>query len=368
MVQEFQKYIPYQKKVIRAHFLRNIGMLFLPSFLMCLILLSSVFTYGVSILLTYFVLPMFYAADCRLRHAITGIGKEKFSYIDGYKAFFQSNKGGIFGVFLTVAAAIGILLVMLFALGTAIPGIVSCFPESQDAFKEMLGLISDFSLMRKDMTRFLIERGYEMVRPFTIYIGLSMFLPMVFIIFFGVNENLSYHYISTVVFPDLDLNIPSSQSRSVARVFSRGFNAYRLKRSFFMNLPFYLVFAILYGFSLWGVSYIRVGNSRDAIFTSLIVPAFAIISGAILNYCCMMNNYCMIEADQAELRESMPVAMRTSVYQTYSSKEYIHGEESKKRGCFVDVSSYFGNDAKNNPPSIAVVDFSKDADDEKEKK
>lgn len=335
---------------------------------MCLILLASVFTYGVSILLTYFVLPMFYAADRRLRYAITGIGKEKFSYIAGYKAFFQSNKGGIFGVFLTVAAAIGILLVMLFALGIAIPGIVSCFPEAQDAFKEMLTLISDYSLMRKDMTKFLLERGYEMVRPFTVYIGLCMFLPLVFIIFFGVNENLSYHYISTIVFPDLDLNIPSSQSSSVARAFSRGFNAYRLKRSFFMNLPCYLLFATMYGFALWGVSHIRVDSSRDAIFTCLIVPAFALIIGSFLNYFCMMNNYCLIEADQDQLRESMPVAMRTSVYQTYSSKEYIHGEESKKRGCFIDVSSYFTGDEKNDPPSIAVVDFSKDADDEKEKK
>lgn len=349
----------------------NLCLLFVPSIFLQLILFCMPYTYGLSILLLYFILPMFYSIDKRLRYEVNHIGKKKFSFLDGYRDFFLSNKGGIFGVIFSLVCAFGLFLLSIAILYFFMPHIISCFPLSQPYFREFSEKFSDIKVDQSLIMEFFMESGYHMAQPLIIIVGIALFLPLFFVIFIGVDENLSYHYISSVLFPDLDLNISSSQSRTVGKSFSRNYSPYRWKESLKLNFPIYLFFTLAYGFSLFGSTYIPVSKTNVMMFVIVLTPCASIILGTLLNHICMLNNYSIIEEDQEMLLLTMPAAMRTSVYQTFHAKEYIHGEESEKRGSFIkNVSSslyekeYVKEEKKKDSGNAVVVDFSSKKGDE----
>ena len=71
-----------------------------------------------------------------------------------------------------------------------------------------------------------------------------------------------------------------------------------------------------------------------------LAPSLSLFYGFLLDYFCLMNEYCILEESQSLLLSRMPEQMRFSVYQTYCSPNYIHGEESAARGCFVPAPTY----------------------------
>lgn len=336
-------------------------LLLLPVLLLVIIFYLTILTYGMSFLLVYFVLPMFYAIDKRTRYDVNGIGKRRVSFLDGYKSFFQSNKGGIFGVSVTILIALLLCFLCTILVGIAIPQIVSCFPDSLSTYHSLVEMLSNPRTTQIALMEFLLENLGQLVQPMTIYVGLVFFFPLFYIIFFGVDENLVHHYISSILFPDLDLNISSSQSRSVAKSFTRGFSRYRLAETMRLNWPFYLLFAGFYALSLWGTSHIQVTNSSYVALVILIVPSAALVYGTYLNHFCLINAYVVVEENQDKILEEMPLAVRTSIYQTFHAKEYIHGEESEMRGCFIKNVGYHVDDkTEENSPKGVVIDFSKE--------
>ncbi len=356
-----RRYLQRIRRIFNKGLLVDLLSLLAPVFLLMVLFFMTVLTYGMSLLLIYFILPMFYAIDRRVRYDINGIGKRKLGFLDGYKAFFQSNKGGIFGVTLVIFAGLGLCVLCCVIVGLSIPNIVSCFPDAKPTYLDLMGKFSEGHTSRLEMMEFLMENIYKLTRPLTIYVGVSLFFPLFFIIFLGVNENLVFHYISSILFPDLDLNVSSSQSRSVAKSFSKGFTGYRLSETVKLNLPIYLLFGCMYGFALWGTSYIQVQDSSIVPLVTLIVPCGAVVMGTYMNHFCLANAYVVVEENTDVLRQSMPIAMQTSVYQTFHASEYVHGEESEARGSFIrsiGESSSMSKLEFGDAPRGVVVDFS----------
>ncbi len=337
-----EKYQARRRRALDKPIYKNLVLLLPPSFLVAILLMASLYTYGVSLLLTYFVLPMFYTVERRLRYNLTGIGKKEFNYGDGYKAFFQSNKGGIFGVALSIVFAITSLLFLTGSIGMVVPHIVNHFAEAKPVFDQMLDMYMDVNIPQVELTTFILQNGYHLTRPLTIYIGLITFIPIFITIFIFITNNLCNHYLCSVVLPDIDLNISAAQARNVARgSFGRGTYAFRLKEQFRLNWPFYAMFAMVYGIGLYGASFITTGNTTFVPLIMMIVPCAALIVALFINYFCLMNNYIVIEENQNMILASIPAPMRTSIYQTYNAHEYIHGEESLARGGFVPAPTYF---------------------------
>ena len=337
-----EKYQTRRKRALEKSVFKNMALLLPPSLLIAALLMVSFYTYGVSLLLTYFILPMFYTVERRLRFDLTHIGKKDFNYGDGYKAFFQSNKGGIFGVSMSVVLALAVLLFLSGSVGMVVPHIVNNFAEAKSVFEDLLAMYSDVNLNPIDLNTYILQNGYHLTRPLTIYVGLIAFIPIFIIVFIFITNNLSNHYLCGVVLPDIDLNISASQARSVARgSFGRGTSTFRLKEQFRLNWPLYVLFALLYGIGLYGASFITTDNTYFVLFVMMIVPCSALIVAIYINYFCLMNNYVVIEENQDMILASIPAPMRTSIYQTYNAREYIHGEESLARGGFVPAPTYF---------------------------
>ena len=335
----------YQLRLQRAYSKEmwiNLAMLLLPSFLIAAIFAAMFYTWGVSVFLIYFVLPMFYAVDRRLRYQLTGIGNPRFSYIDGYKAFFQSNKGGIFGVLVSLVFGFAILLFFLLALFQTVPYIVHNFPEAIPYFEGTLTAYSKSSLFNQtELQAYLFDNGIHLIRPATIYMGIISYVPIATVIFFFIDENLSNHYLAGIILPDIDENVSASQARSAIRsTVSKGFVPYRFKEQIKMNWTYYVIYSLVYGRALYGASFITTNNINLVPITFMLVPSFGIILALYLNYFCLINRYTILEENKDVVLASISVPMRTTIYQTFHAKEYIHGEESKVRGSFIPMPSY----------------------------
>ena len=360
------KYIQRIKNISKKDLFIDLLLLLLPTLILLILVYGTIYTYGVSLLFFYFVLPMFYCVDQRLRYHINGIGKKKITYLDGYRDFFASNKGGYFGMTICLLSAIGLFLFFLGVMTLILPYVFACFPISIPAYERFIDMIKTTTFTRFDMLGFFLENGSTMVQPLTVYFGVSSFLPIFFIIFLSVDNNLSLHYISSIILPDLDKNISSSQSRSVAKSFTRAFSSYRMKENLKLNFIYYIIFTLIYGLSLWGASRITVSSIELVVPVFMLAPCFSILIGSFLNHFCTMNEYIVIEESQNELSDSIPLTIKTSIYQTYNSRGYIHGIESEKRGCFINLSedvSYKEDSVFDEKPNAYMVDLSNEFND-----
>ena len=356
----------------------NILMLIVPTLLLMAIAMLSLYSFILSLFAIYFVLPMFYTTERRIRFSLTGIGKRDFSFADGYKAFFQERKGGIFGVIISLCLAFGLFLVSYLIIMNFFPNICNCFGSSMDVYSEFIKLYQDPYSKTNDVVNFLKENLYALNQPLTISLGLCLFLPIFSILFFYVPENLSNHYLATIVLPDIDKNISASQARTLSK---NGFGrpifwkrqGYRFKYSWYLMLGF----VALYGASLYLCSTIQVTNSLLVPLIILITPTCSLFYGLICSYFVVLHDYAVVEELSKTLLSLLPEAMKISIYQAFTNPHYVHGDESSARGSFIPTPNsqeqpHIIIDAEvkeSEEPSVAsaVVDFSDDNEGEDKK-
>ncbi len=330
-----------RKRGFKKSLLLNLALLIPPILLTIAIFITALNTYILSLFLLYFVLPMYYTVDKRMRYDITGIGKPNFSYADGYKAFFTKNMGGIFGAIGAILLGILIFIFLLFILEYAFPAIAHCFPEAGQVVETIGDIYAGNQVDMEYLTDYLLKNGHLLTQPATVLIGVSAYIPMLLVVFYFFNNNLSMHYLSTIVLPDIDKNVSASQARGISKIqFGRLIQGHRLKETLVHNWPYYLVYTILYGVILYACTFITTTNLLVLPIVVLLAPSLSLFYGFLLDYFCLMNEYCILEESQSLLLSRMPEQMRFSVYQTYCSPNYIHGEESAARGCFVPAPTY----------------------------
>ena len=336
-----QKVAERRKRAFRKNLLVNLSLLLPPILLTIALFITAINTYVLSLFLLYFILPMYYTVEKRLRYDLTGIGKPGFSYVDGYKDFFTKNMGGIFGALGSIVMAILIFVFLLFILEYAFPAIAGCFEGASAVLDEINKLYANESTDISSLADYMMQNGGVLAQPMTILVGVSAFIPLFLLVFYYFNNNLSMHYLGTIVLPDIDKNISASQARGIARIqFGRLIQGYRLKESLFQNWPYYLVFTILYGVILYACSFITTTNFMVVPLIALLAPSLSLFYGLILNYFCLMNDYCILEESHQYLLSRMPEQVKYSVYQTYCNPNYVHGEESAARGCFVPAPTF----------------------------
>lgn len=311
-------------------------LLLLPTFEMMLLFLATLYSLFLSLLLLYFLLPMFYTVEERVRARLTGIGKKDFTYADGYTAFFKGNQAGIFGAMSTVLLGLGIFFIEALLLAPLMPNLVNCFPGASEVFSNVAELYTNPVANAQDIQNYLLANGAVLAQPFTVYFGLLYFIPIFALLFFMIDSNIVDHHISTIVLPDIDLNVSASMSRLLSRrSFGRFSSSYRAKKDFQKNWPFYLLFIVFYGIILWACTYIKIDNYVYLVPVVMITPVSACFFGIYLNHFVLINKLAIAEESQDVILDSLPSAMRTSIEQTFESPSYIHGKESQARGSFL---------------------------------
>ncbi len=344
-----------QRRLVHKDLFLNLLLLLPPILLTLIIVATALYTFILSLALLYFVLPMYYTVEKRMRYSVTGIGKDNFTYADGYRAFFKSNMGGIFGIINILVTFLLLLIVLAFLFELAFVPLLRCFPQSYEAYLELGKLTSDPSFQLADQYQFMIDNGHAFTQPLTILVGVTAFLPLAYALFYAVPSNLDNHQIATIVLPDIDKNLSAAQARTLSRIqFARNFQGYRWKNSLRLNWPFLLSFTLLYGLSLYGCSMITTTNTYVMPVILLLCPSLSVLYGTFFVYFWVGNDYAVLEESQDVLLSSLPPQIRATVYQTYCNPSYIHGEESAARGCFVPATDQpgtpdFPSDAEGTP-------------------
>lgn len=363
MNDDFNKRIRERRqRIFHKSLLIDLALLLPPLVLEVGIILLSFYSFFLSAALTYFVLPMFYTVERRIMTHISGIGNPSYSYADGYKAFFTARQGGVFGVLTTIGFGVILFLASYFLLSTVFPYICNAYPGAKDAYDELVNLLgtnsSALSMSSQDLTNVLSSLLPQLTQPMTILIGASMFLPVFYGIFFSINSHLDDHYLSSIVLPDIDLNISASQARAVSRAtYKRYINGERLNYSIRFNWPFYLAFILLYAGSLYLFSLIPSSNTWMTLILIIATPAISFFYGLILNYFCLANHYAIIEEIAPLLLQRLPGPVKTSIYQTYISPDYQHGQESASRGSFVPAMTHYQESQFQSQEDVNQNDF-----------
>jgi hypothetical protein len=331
-----QKIRARRKRAFRKSIFVNLALLIPPIVCLQLLVIAALSTYTVSLFLIYFILPMFYTVEKRLRYDISGIGNPDFSYADGYKAFFGGAQGGIFGIILSVLEAFFFGLVFYLAFSNLFPYLCQSYPGAYDVYSKLVTLYSDPKTSQNELITYFTDNGAVLTQPLSIFIGLVLFFPIFLLVFFFLNGNLDDHYLCTIVLPDIDKNISASQARSISRSsFGRAILSYRLGKTFRYNWPFYVLFSLIYGSLVYGGSFLVTDNLYLVPLIVLVAPSVSLFFALILNYFCLANEYAVLEESQNLLLSRLPKPMRESIYRTYCDSHYVHGEESSARGSFV---------------------------------
>ena len=338
--------------------LMNILMLILPSFLVAIIFgvvaglaLYSRF-FSISLLsFVVLVLPMFYTVEKRLRASIYGAGKKDFNFIEGYKTFFSNRQSGIFGVFTSLTTSIMIAAVFYLMFFRFFSVFCSPFAGASDALETIANLeTNNFEAIQANLV--------YLIKPGIVIASTIFFLPLLYLIFYSLNSNLSDHYLATVVLPDIDLNLSAAQARSLSKVsFKRYLNGTLFKLRFKMNYPIYIIFVALYVGSTFLFISFDYSTNTNIFFSCLcivLVPLTALIYGLVLNYECLINEYILADELSPSLHEILPKAIKESVKATYRNPGYIHGDESLLKGSFFVEDNYVFDSNKDNT-------FNKDA-------
>lgn len=365
-----------RKKCLDKSFSKDFLYLILPTVLVMGLFFASLYSFIISLLLVYFVLPMFYTVEKRIRAKISGIGNKNFSYKDGYKAFFVEKKGGVFGAISASLLGFSFFLLSILIVSNFTGLIFNCFPNSKESYAKVLELLQTGAL-NEDIYSYIFAHTDSFTRPTSVIVSLSLFLSLFAIFFYMIPDNLVNHYLATIVLPDIDNNISAAQARSLAKgSFARALFGKRIKFGFILNWPYYLSFIILYGVSTYLTSLINTNNPYLFALIIILTPTIAIFYGIFLMYMCLINDYVVIEELAPYLNSLLPEAMKISIYQAFNNPQYIHGEETAIRGSFIPnpntYNTYYSSnsdekhhdEAKNNDNenTTAVVDFSSNED------
>ena len=335
-----QRFHERRKRAYQQGLWFNLLLLFPPVVLTAAIFLVMYYSFFLSALLSILILPMFYTVDKRLRHSINGIGNKDFSYMDGYRSFFKENKMGYFGIILSFFLSLGSALLISLILAPATSQIMNIYPDCKSMYDHFKELLNNGALLN-EISDFLVENGALMSKPLTILNGVIFFVPIFLFLFYFINENLDHHYISSIVLPDLDKNVSTSQARALAKAsYGRGIYGYRQIQRWKNNWPFYLAFTIIYGGLVYANTLITIDNFFLLPIVVMLAPITGMMVGIYLSYFAKINEYAVIEESQDILLSTIPESMRISIRQTYNSPIYIHGEESAIRGPFIPEPSY----------------------------
>lgn len=302
--------------------------------LMGVILVAS-YSMFLSFALLFFILPMLYTVEKRIRISISGIGSMKFSYKDGYRGFFKEHMNGLFGVIMSLLLGFSLFLLGYLIIFSFLPSIIKIFPESVSTFQQLSEYYNDPNLDAEVFFNYLTEHLSDFSRPLSLISSLILFLPLVSVFFYSIPENLTNHYLATIFLPDIDKNLPASQGRNFAKNVTRAGYWKRLGLFATYNWPYLLIFTLLYGASTFLMCYVRVDNSRLVLLSMMITPTIGCFYGLLLSFFVLYNNYAVIEEYSPAFLETMAPELKMMIYQTYNNPNYRHGEESALRGCYV---------------------------------
>ena len=334
-----------RKKALKPNdHLFNILLLVLPSIIVSIIfgvvaglaIYSRFFSLALLSLLV-FILPMFFTVEKRLRTSIYGVGKKDFNYLDGYKSFFTSRQNGLFGLITSLTTTIMIAAILYLLFYRFFIVFCSPFDGATSAYETIANLeTNDFDVIQSNLAL--------LIKPGIVIAATIFYIPLFYLFFYTLNSNLSDHYLATVVLPDIDLNLPASQARGLAKVsFKRYLNRYLFSLRLKVNWPIYLIFTALYVGSVFLFISFDYSTSTSVFFSCVciaLVPLLALIYGLILNYECLVNEYILVDELSPLLHEILPKAIKDSVKGTYQNPAYIHSEESLIKGAFFVEDNY----------------------------
>lgn len=376
-----------QKRGLKKGLGKTLLLLLPPAFALGTVVLLSNYSFITSLLLIYFILPMFYTVDKRIRFALTGIGNSDYNYKDGYNACFKQRKNGLFGVIMSMMLSISIGLLIYFIMSNFTAPFFNMFEESKEPYAKLIQILKTNALNYDEMVEFMVNNAASFTRPMAVILSVVLFVPILVLFFYSIPENLFNHYLASIVMPDLDKNVTVSQARNLARSsFARPIKGRRIKMTMARNWPYYLIFTGLYTLSTYLVTLITTTNNYLMPIIILITPTFAVIYGSILMFVCVYNGYAVTEELSNTLLDLLPPTMKTSIYQTYNNPLYVHAEESAVRGSFVPnpntYNTYYAQPETVSPdvetpneetpkeeskPASFVVDFSNKSDDKENK-
>ena len=178
-----------KKRALGKNLFFNLLLLIPPLLCLAIIILTALVTFSLSLFLIYFILPMFYTVDKRLRYNISGIGKPDFSYADGYKDFFTASKGGIFGVIMTIFSAVAFILLFYLIFSATLEPLINCFPDASTVWKDAVALMNQEQI--DEAVNLLQDNIVFLVPPITIFCGIIGFIPSLYVIFYAINNNLN---------------------------------------------------------------------------------------------------------------------------------------------------------------------------------
>lgn len=333
---EFQRrFKERRKRCLTSRLRMNLLLLLPPSLALSALLVFSFNVFFVSLILIYLILPMFYTVLYRMKYDVSGIGDPDFSYGDGYKAFFTGSMSGVFGMLGTVFSTLALILLFYMIFSPLALPLANAYGV-QEAYKTFLDAFSSTAITSSDLMTKVTETMPLLSRLFTAFVGIVLFFPIFYALFYSVNTNLDSHYLSTIVLPDIDKNVTAGQARTLSKgSFGRLYQGYRLLKSLKQNWPYYLAFTVIYAGAVYGMSMVRTDNLYLVFPLTLIGPSASVFVGLFLNYFCLMHDAITMEESQDYIRSLLPKPMQVSVYQTYINPNYVHGEESAIRGSFI---------------------------------
>ena len=317
----------------------NLLLLLLPAFATCILFAVALETYCLSLVLLYFILPMFYTVEKRIRYDITGIGKPDFSYADGYHDFFRKNMGGLFGAIIAIMYSIFLVLAFYLIFEYVLEPLCYCFPNAADVYDEFIVLY--YSTGIDAAYTYIMSNIGALTAPLEIMVSLIMFVPSCLLVFYFFNNNLNHHFLSTIVLPDIDQNVSASSARSLSKSsYGRPIRGHRARESFYHNWPYYLAYVCVYGLLTYAFTFAEVNNMYLLMLYVMAAPCISMFVGAILDYFCLVNEYSVIEESKDIILSRMDSYIKVGIYQTYCNPTYQHGEESAARGSFVPEPTY----------------------------
>lgn len=327
-------------------------MFLLPSFLMSLIFLLTTISMFISLVAIYFILPMFYACDLRIRYLLTKEGKSNITYADGYRAFFKGNENGVYGALSSFFYALTLTLLLYLILSLLFEPLCNCFEVSKVALSNLNGLLNgqvDFN----DIYEFIVNNFAAFTQPLSIIVSLILFLPLLFVFTFLIPNNLSNHLVATLIMPDIDLNMMASQSRRVAQMsMARSLSNAKYKLYFKFNWIYLLFFAALYGISTFLVSLIKTNNLYASLFIIIMTPSILSFFACYFSLFITLNNYAYLIEMKPDIKANLPTEIKVAFDQAYSNPRYkkSHKQDSSpiydnrsENGDFVDADDFINN-------------------------
>lgn len=310
----------------------NIVYLILPALIIATIVSLLSLSYLFSILLLYFVLPMLYAVDKRLRASLTSIGNRNGSYKKGYDDFFGGKLGGVYGMILGIAQFILFFLFFYFVFSYSFKPLCNMSEESKLAYEMINKAASDSNL---DVLEVINNQISYLYKPLMIFLSVAVFLPITYFIMYHVNHNLNKHHMMSIIMPDADKNLPASYQESICEAtFCRFYRKDEFLLSLRFNWMYYLLHTLMYGLFTYIFTLFKPSNAYITGITLMSFFSLIVFFDILIDYFTIKNNYLIIEAISERLDKKIPKVLKKQYAMTFASPNYIHGEESSVRGPF----------------------------------